>query len=300
MGRPKKRKVQDEEDQTNNSANMTNETSPSSIEKDSPIEMRRDVDMTVIQGDLELASEIAFDPGVAGIDQPIWGCDTNTSPETDPTLLGLDSLPSKPSCSCLANIYLCLEETRATEPAPFSSGLTRLRSVTSRALAILQCNVCPTDFVWAMQNSQLLNTLLVSIAETYRTLVESITEEARRAAQNNETKTLFINESQPGVIDGSFATPSLHVNLTPKQWELVVKSAVKDDIFGTSNSTLGSFANLLQAMEDRQIGWHSGLLGSCIRDDHHHAHRHSTDKEPMCVMLVRHTKAIINRLELNP
>jgi hypothetical protein len=156
-----------------------------------------------------------------------------------------------------------------------------------------------------MQNSQLLNTLLVSIAETYRSLVESITEEARRAAQNNETKTIFINESQPGLsdlgaMDGSFGAPSLRVSLTPQQWEAMVKNAVKDDIFGTANSTSGSFAGLLQAMEDRQIGWHSGLLGTCIRDDHHHAHRHSTDKEPMCVMLVRHTKAIIDRLELSP
>lgn len=154
-----------------------------------------------------------------------------------------------------------------------------------------------------MQNSQLLNTLLVSIAETYRALVESITVEAQRALQNNELKTLFINESQPnlselGTMDRNFGTPSLHVSLAPQQWESIAKSAVKDDIFGTPNNTLGSFSALLQAMEDRQIGWHSGTLPACMRNDHHNAHRLSADKEPVCVMFVRHTKGIIDRLEL--
>jgi hypothetical protein len=75
MGRPKKRKVQlqELEDQTSISTNTTNETSPSSIEKNSPIEIGGDVDANVTQGGFDLTPQLAFDSGVTSVDQHLWG-----------------------------------------------------------------------------------------------------------------------------------------------------------------------------------------------------------------------------------
>lgn len=64
MGRPKKRKIREGADQTGNCDNATNETPPSSTERDSPA----DVPMTT--------SGFEFDPQLvldAGLDQPVWG-----------------------------------------------------------------------------------------------------------------------------------------------------------------------------------------------------------------------------------
>ncbi|KAI5464965.1 hypothetical protein BGZ63DRAFT_421952 [Mariannaea sp. PMI_226] len=305
LGRPKKRKTQGEEDQiTVSSANTTTGTPPTPVEKSSPpIGMRKDADVVMSQSGFEFTSQLVYDPS---LDQSLWGCETDISIEPDQTVLRLDSTPSEPSCSCLASIYLCLEETRATHSnMSFSSGLIRLRTVVSRALGILQCQVCPTNFVWAMQNSQLLNTLLVSMAETYRRLVQSIEEEAKRAASNDETKPLLISETQPGLLDlgsadGNFSSPSLRVTLAPHQWEAMAKSAVRQEIFGSADANLASFSRLLQLMEERQLGWHSGALPSCVNLQHqHHNHRQSTDREPMCVTMVRHTKSLIDRLDLH-
>lgn len=157
-----------------------------------------------------------------------------------------------------------------------------------------------------MQNSQLLNTLLVSIAATYRRLVESVEEEAQRAAGNNETKALLISEESHaglpdfGSAEGNYSSPCLRVTLTPQQWEAMAKSAVRQEIFGSADANLDTvtFAGLLQLMEDRQMGWHSGALPSCVNLHRHHNHSHSASKEPHCVTMVRHTKSIIDGLQL--
>ncbi|KAL6414479.1 hypothetical protein AUP68_01008 [Ilyonectria robusta] len=293
MGRPKKRKVQEDEDQA--SATTNNDTPPSSGERETVYDLSAGMNFS----GLELSPQAAFDSGIGSTD---WGCDTSVSVDTDPALLCMGNSSGKPSCSCLANLYLSLEEMRSADITPFTSGLAQLRTVTGRAATILECQICPSEFVWAMQNSQLLNTLLVSIAETYRRLVTFIEEEAQRATNNNESKTFFISETQPGnpemeMRDGSYIPPSFPLSLSPEKWKLLAKEAVKADVFGSPHSTFTSFANLLQLMEDRQLGWHSGALPSCISVGHH-LHHHAPDKEPMCVMLVRHTKSLINQLSL--
>ncbi|KAH7159714.1 hypothetical protein B0J13DRAFT_111455 [Dactylonectria estremocensis] len=294
MGRPKKRKVSETENQIGVTA--SNDALSSFGERETPPDLIGGMDMN----GLTFSPELAFDSGMGTTD---WGCDTSVSTNTDPALQEVVPSSGKPSCSCLASLYLSLEEMRSTDVAPFTTGLVQLRTVTARALAILQCPICPGEFVWAMQNSQLLNTLLVSIAETYRRLIEFIEQEAERATSNNESKVFFISETQPGdpgmeMRDGSHIPPSFSLALNPARWESLVKEAVKADVFGSPHSSLTSFSDVLQLMEERQLGWHSGALPSCVRVGVNH-HNHPPDKEPTCVMMVRHTKAIINGFSLD-
>ncbi|KAH7143716.1 hypothetical protein EDB81DRAFT_503101 [Dactylonectria macrodidyma] len=290
MGRPKKRKVSETEDDVGVTGS-NDAPSPSG-----GMEMPGDLIGGMDLNGLGFSPQLEFDSGIGSTD---WG----VSIDTDPALQATVPSSGKPSCSCLASLYLSLEEMRSTDVSPFTAGLVQLRTVTARALAILQCPICPGEFVWAMQNSQLLNTLLVSIAETYRRLIEFIEEEAQRATDNNESKTFFISETQPGnpdleMRDGSYIPPSFALSLSPAKWESLAKEAIKVDVFGSPHSSLTSFLDVLQLMEERQLGWHSGALPSCVRvgvNHHHHPH----NKEPTCVMMVRHTKAIVNGFSLN-
>ncbi|KAJ4162874.1 hypothetical protein NW754_014292 [Fusarium falciforme] len=47
-----------------------------------------------------------------------------------------------------------------------------------------------------MQNAQLLNTLIISIAEGYKKIVKSVEDEAQRAQEGNESKLLFIGDGE--------------------------------------------------------------------------------------------------------
>ncbi|KAI7285068.1 hypothetical protein KC340_g18385, partial [Hortaea werneckii] len=79
------------------------------------------------------------------------------------------SLPPTPSCACLSTLYLTLS-TLQQQPQPHSSPtsssssfpqtLAPLRTAMQTATSILVCPICPQRFLSAVQNTQLLGTLL--------------------------------------------------------------------------------------------------------------------------------------------
>ncbi|KAI7591683.1 hypothetical protein KC346_g16254, partial [Hortaea werneckii] len=91
-----------------------------------------------------------------------------------------------PSCACLSTLYLTLSTLQqphssshdASSPLPpstsFPHTLVPLRKAMQTATSILTCPICPQRFLSAMQNTQLLGTLLVCIAERFRGVVEGI------------------------------------------------------------------------------------------------------------------------------
>lgn len=203
------------------------------------------------------------------------------------------------SCSCLATLYLCLEDLRAKEEEiSFPSGLTLLRDIIGKTRDIIQCPICPNRSVWAMQNAQLLNTLLLCITVAYRTIVNSIDTEAHRADQTNESKTLWFGEPGPELIDGlgevSHRQPSLSISTSPREWQSLAKRAVKADIFGPS--ALSSFVSLLKLMQDRQTQWHSDCH-SCPTFAIHQSH-HGDGKDPPCVIMVKDTRKMLDQIAL--
>ncbi|KAI7118214.1 hypothetical protein KC337_g15367 [Hortaea werneckii] len=90
------------------------------------------------------------------------------------------SLLPPPSCACLSTLYLTLStlqphQSPSSPSSPsFPHTLVPLRKAMQTATSILTCPICPQKFLSAMQNTQLLGTLLVCIAERFRGVVEGI------------------------------------------------------------------------------------------------------------------------------
>lgn len=208
---------------------------------------------------------------------------------------------SRPStCACLATLYLALDEMRTADDASFMTGLSLLRDTVQKATTVLDCQTCPSRMVWAMQNAQLLNTLILSIAEAYHRIVSSIESETHRAESMNESKALWFGEVQSNGLGnengaGLNGAPSFTLNLSPSEWQKLSKKAVKAEIYGTPQSSTKPFFSLLQSMEDRQFGWHSTMPPVNFRCQ---APGMRHDGEPLCVMLVRQARALITRLPL--
>ncbi|KAL6912796.1 hypothetical protein FSHL1_010479 [Fusarium sambucinum] len=268
MGRPKKRKLI-ESDVPSSESRTSPSTLAMSITSETGSEVGRRSSFDNCQ---HMSDETSLEMSL--------GTDTNVDPkllsETDPQ-----------GCACLANLYLSLEEVRKADDLPFTSRLSALRHLTTTAGGIIQCQICPTKFLWAMQNAQLLNTLIVSLAEGYKKIVKFVEDETTRAQEANEAKSLLISEGQPD-------TMGFHLSLDPEDWQNIANKAIKAELFGTKHST-ASFVEMLQLMEDRQNAWHSGHthvppgIGTRMSHQMH-------EKEPHCVSVVKHTRDMICHL----
>ncbi|KAM0435836.1 hypothetical protein ACHAPT_002727 [Fusarium lateritium] len=287
MGRPKKRKLQSENDVHDSNATFSSGVSTATLEKSVSSETGSELEPVGFDPCLQPPSDLATDA-------VSWGCETNV----DPKLLAVETDPGQQTCACLANLYLSLEEVRKADKLPFAARLSLLRDLTANASGIIQCQVCPTKFLWAMQNAQLLNTLIISIAEGYKKIVKSVEDETQRAQEGNESKILFISEGEKyeqSSQNGNTHGPGFPLSLDPLDWQSIAKKAIKAELFGTTHSISPSFTTMLQLMEDRQQGWHSGSLpvskGIACRLPHQ-----MQDKEPHCVSLVKHTRGMVSQL----
>lgn len=190
---------------------------------------------------------------------------------------------------------------RTIDNLSFTSGLLLLRGSAQKAMTVLRCSICPSRLVWGMQNAQLLNTLILSLAEAYQGIVSSIDAEAQRAESLNETKALWFGEAQPNGMASENGTgighgDSLTLTLSLTEWQRLSRKAVKAEIYGAPHLSSTSFFSLLQAMEDRQIGWHASMPPINFRCQAPGLPHHG---EPVCVMLVRQARGIITRLCLD-
>ncbi|KAJ4265098.1 hypothetical protein NW762_005344 [Fusarium torreyae] len=289
MGRPKKRKLGSENESS--SATVTSRTSPSAFSKSVSSDTGSDMGRRASYDQCLHPSEDLSS------DMMSLGSETNV----DPKLLAFESDPGQQTCACLASLYLSLEEVRKADDLPFTARLSVLRHLTTTAAGIIQCQVCPTKFLWAMQNAQLLNTLIISIADGYKKIVKSVEDETKRAQEANESKLLYITEGVK--LDTTSQNAGLDpmvfpLSLQPADWQNISNKAIKAELFGTAHSTAMSFITMLQLMEDRQHMWHSGQahvppgIGTRLPHQMH-------EKEPHCVSVVKHTKDMISHLLLD-
>lgn len=144
-----------------------------------------------------------------------------------------------------------------------------------------------------MQNAQLLNTLIVSLAEGYKKIVKFVEEETIRAQGANEAKVLCVAENQK--LEQSENISGFQMTLDPEDWQKIANKAIKAEVFGTKYSSTTTFVAMLQLMEDRQNAWHSGHahippgIGNRMPHQMH-------EKEPHCVSVVKHTRDMISQL----
>ncbi|KAJ4033018.1 hypothetical protein NW758_15326 [Fusarium oxysporum] len=282
MGRPKKRKIASENEAQESSASRTSpSTLAMSIGSDTGSDMGR-------RASFDPCQHMSED---APLDMIPLGNETNV----DPKLLAFESDPGQQTCACLASLYLSLEEVRKADDLPFTARLSVLRHLTTTAAGIIQCQVCPTKFLWAMQNAQLLNTLIISLAEGYKKIVKSVEDETKRAQDARESKELYISEGQKLEAPSQNDALGFSLSLDPRDWKSIANKAIKSELFGTSHSSSMSFVAMLQLMEDRQNLWHSGTSHVPPGIGHRLAHQ-MHDKDPHCVSVVKHTRDMISHL----
>jgi hypothetical protein len=84
-----------------------------------------------------------------------------------------------PTCACLSTLYLTLSNLATMDPAfCFPTALHPIREAMSTASQVISCQICPTRFITGLQNVQLLNALLMSLAERFSRILTSISAEA--------------------------------------------------------------------------------------------------------------------------
>lgn len=193
--------------------------------------------------------------------------DTSTQLLLDPTMstanLGVSSSPL-PTCACLSSMYLAMNTLQTMETFPFPFALHPLREAMATASDVLDCDNCRTSFITAIQNTQLIGTLLMSIADRFGRVIESINTEATRAETANEQKTFRLADLNTATshlhTGGLGCAAAFSLNLAPAEWRRMTKKVVRAEVHGPAdgNECCMYFLALTKKMQERQRRWHSG------------------------------------------
>lgn len=195
----------------------------------------------------------------------------HTPPDRAPQSHNTDQLPS---CACLSTLYLTLSNLATMDPSfSFPTALHPLRQAMSTASVVIACPICPTRFITGLQNVQLLNALLMSLAERFSRILTSITAETKTLEQANsslpsshqKTKTFRLADlSTPGHMHtgGLSCAAAFSLSFTPAEWRSMAKKAVRAEVYGPAdgesdgNDCRPHLLGLIGSMEKRQDRWH--------------------------------------------
>lgn len=183
---------------------------------------------------------------------------------------GFSAPDQLPTCACLSTLYLTLSNLATMDPTfSFPTALHPLREAMSTASQVLSCPACPTRFITGLQNVQLLNALLMSLAERFSRVLNSITNEATSLEQHNasvsppeQKSKLFrlADLSTPGHLHtgGLGCAAAFSLSFTPAEWRSMAKKVVRAEVYGFSDGTscCAYLLGLITAMEKRQDHWH--------------------------------------------
>ena len=209
--------------------------------------------------------------------------DTSTQILLDPSLsstghnLGLPPT-TLPSCACLSTMYLTLNNLQSMDPSfAFPFALHPLREAMQTATEVLSCEACPKTFISSVQNTQLVGTLLTSIAERFSRVLEGINDEYIRAETASESKKFRLadlNTSTSHLHTGGLGcAAAFSIDLSPEEWKSMAKKVVRAEVHGPSdgNNCCPYFLGVTRQMLDRQERWHSAhhpIPLDCPKDVH--------------------------------
>lgn len=209
-----------------------------------------------------------------------------------------------PSCACLSTLYLTLNNLQNMDPNfTFPFALHPLREAMSTASEVLSCDQCPTRFISAIQNTQLVGTLLVSIAERFSKILTSITNEATRAEEANETKKFRLADLNTSTLHlhtgGIGCAAAFHIDLSPQEWRSMTKKVVRNEVYGPSdgNTCCPFFLGIAQQMQDRQEYYHTKPLPDDFPKDPKTGipmgGRHIPKEEHLCLKMVGYARKLV-------
>ncbi|OQO12147.1 hypothetical protein B0A48_02787 [Cryoendolithus antarcticus] len=101
-----------------------------------------------------------------------------TPPDSLPDL----SLASSNSCACLSSLYLSLSSLASLPSNSLLQALPALATALASAQSALLCPHCPTRLITNVQNTQVLSTLLTSLASAFMELLAKVDDRAARVA----------------------------------------------------------------------------------------------------------------------
>jgi hypothetical protein len=183
-----------------------------------------------------------------------------------------------PTCACLSTLYLTLSNLATMDPAfSFPTALHPIREAMSTASQVISCPICPTRFITGLQNVQLLNALLMSIAERFSRILTSISAEAEALALHNTTASPAEQKSKPFRLADLSAPGPMHtgglgcaaafsLSFTPAEWRSMAKRVVRAEVHGPSDGSdcCPYLLGLITTMERRQGRWHNKM--PCLED----------------------------------
>ena len=196
----------------------------------------------------------------------------HSGPIPTPPLNPVDSMSS---CACLSTLYLTLY-TLSSLPAvpPFPSSLVVLRGALKVAEEVLACRICPERFLSAVQNTQVVGTLIVSCAERFSRVLEGIEQAARRAGDGGPGTRVRVGGTGMGM--GKEGGEGVEVLVSPEEWRTLAKRALRVEVLGTPALESGvddleissklSLIGVIEQMEKRQMGYIEGR--TCISKDY--------------------------------
>lgn len=169
-----------------------------------------------------------------------------------------------PNCACLSTLYLTLSQlqTLDLQTSPFPFALHPLREAMQTASSVLSCQECPRRFISAIQNTQLLGTLIMSIAERFLKILEAINQESVRAEEAGEKKRFRLADLNTSTSHlhtaGIGCAAAFSLNLEPAEWRGLAKKVVRAEVEGPSegNDCCAYLLGVVRAMETRQKFWH--------------------------------------------
>jgi hypothetical protein len=146
-----------------------------------------------------------------------------------------------PSCACLSTLYLALNDLQTMDTeCTFPYSLQPLRDATQTAETVLQCIECSKRFISAMQSTQLMGALLVSIAERFSKVLSYINHESSRVSLASETKQFRLADMNH--------IAAFSIDLSAEEWRSMCKKVVRAEV--------ACLVNVAKQMKERQRRWH--------------------------------------------
>ncbi|KAF2717757.1 hypothetical protein K431DRAFT_232414 [Polychaeton citri CBS 116435] len=272
----------------------------------SPPTIGRSIETSQNTSHRDISTQLLLDPALAPPSQLTNGSN-----------LGLPN--SLPSCACLSTIYLTLNTLTSMDAGyKFPYALHPLRDAMQTASDIIDCEQCPQRFITALQNTQLLGTLLMSIAERFGKVLDSISTESIRADLVGENKKFRLADLSQGNshlhTGGLGCAAAFSIDLSPKEWRTMCKKVVRAEIDGPSRSDREDghhkcpyFKGVLQKMRDRQQAWHSSQKklpddfprdsnGLPIGGPRDHATHDVSGSEHLCLRMVNMADQLVGNI----
>ncbi|KIW92104.1 uncharacterized protein Z519_07088 [Cladophialophora bantiana CBS 173.52] len=108
-----------------------------------------------------------------------------------------------------------------------------------------------------MQNAQLIGVLLLSAAECYSKILDSLTLTDHIAGNANAKRTVSLRSLDNDVVAESAFDLAFTIELDEAEWRCLAKKSLLHEIHDTSDTLRPCFMHVLSNLERRQVFWHT-------------------------------------------